>query len=89
MCAQKPRSGLKTSLSGRAVHPRQSRFAACGYFGHARCPTSGARNSFNPHTPVPAHFNPILSAMVPAAPFLPIPGLYPPEPLQIESLGLN
>ena len=30
MCAQKPRSGLKTSLSGRAVHPRQSRFAACG-----------------------------------------------------------
>jgi len=29
MCAQKPRSGLKTAFSTRVVHPPQPRFAAC------------------------------------------------------------
>ena len=46
-------------------------------FGDARTPHPEPEIHSTPIHPVPAHFNPILSAMVPASPFQPIPEALP------------
>ncbi len=90
MCGQKPRSTLKTSLSSRAVHPRQSRFAACGYFGDARCPRIQSQKFIqSPYTPFRLTSIQFYPQWFRRALFCPSPKLYAPEPLPIESLGLG
>jgi hypothetical protein len=86
MCAQKPRSGLKTALSTRVVHPPQPRFAACSKLPAMLVSRIHSQKFIqSPYTPfrlTSIQFYPQWFRRSPQ----PGPKLYAPEPLQIESL---